>query len=173
MTEFSRRYRLDALSAEPRRVRIEADVEERAALAARFGLAALDSLAAEAQLSRRGDGVSAAGVVTARVTQSCIATAEPIEQHVEEPFRIEFRPPPEGRADEEVELGEEELDVHFHEGGAIDLGEAAAQTLALALDPYPRSPAADSALKAAGVKSEEEARAETSPFAVLKGLKAD
>ena len=173
MTEFSRLYRLDALAAEPRSVHVEAEAAEREALAARFELVAVDSLAADAQLSRRGESVTAAGTLRAKVTQSCIATAEPVEQAVEEAFRIEFRPPPDGRADEEVELGEEELDVVFYEGGAIDLGEAVAQTLALALDPYPRSPAAEAALREAGVKSEEQARAESSPFAALKALKGE
>ena len=51
------------------------------------------------------------------------------------------------------------------------LGEAVAQTLLLGLDPYPRSPAAEAALRDAGVKSEEEARAESSPFAALAALK--
>lgn len=171
MNEFSRLFRLDALSDEPRDVRIEAGPAEREALAARFGLVGIDSLAAEARLRCHGDSVEAEGLLRASVTQSCIATAEPVEARVEEAFRVEFRPPPEARADEEVELGEEELDVVFYEGGAIDLGEAVAQTLALALDPYPRSPAAEAALREAGVKNEEEARAEASPFAALKGLK--
>lgn len=171
MTEFSRLYRLDALPGEPRNVHVEADPAEREGLAARFGLVAVDALAAEAQLSRRGEAVVAAGTLRAKVTQSCIATADPVDQLVEEAFRIEFRPPPDGRTDEEIELGEEELDVVFYEGGTIDLGEAVSQTLALALDPYPRSPAAEAALRKAGVKSEAEARAEASPFAALKGLK--
>ena len=173
MNEFSRLYRLDTLSGEPRSVEIEAGPDEREALAARFGLLAVGSLAAEARLRRQGDSVEADGRLRASVTQSCIATAEPVEATVEEPFRIEFRPPPEARPDEEVELGEAELDVVFHEGGAVDLGEAVAQTLALALDPYPRSPAAETALREAGVKSEEEARIEASPFAALKGLKGE
>ena len=67
-----------------------------------------------------------------------------------------------------MELAEGELDVMHYEGGSIDLGEAVAQTLALGLDPYPRSPAAETALRESGVKSEEEARAESSPFAALK-----
>ncbi|HEX8574072.1 MAG TPA: DUF177 domain-containing protein [Allosphingosinicella sp.] len=171
MNEFTRLYRLDALSDEPRAVGIEAGPAEREALAARFRLVALDSLAAEAQISRQGDVALAAGLVRARVTQACIATSEPVEQEVEENFRIEFRPPPDSRGEEEIELGEEELDVVFYEGGAIDLGEAAAQTLLLGLDPYPRSPAAEAALREAGVKSEEEARAESSPFAALEALK--
>ena len=172
MTEFSRLYRLDSLSAEPIRVDIEAGPEERQALARRFGLAALDALAAEAELRRAGDCVCAAVQMRARVTQSCVASGEPVEAGVEEEFHIDFRPLPAGaRPDEEVELGEGELDVIFYEGGAIDLGEAVAQSLLLGLDPYPRSPAAEEALREAGVKSEEEARAESSPFAALAALK--
>jgi len=173
MIEFSRLYRLDALSGEPRSVHIEAEPAELEALAARFGIVGIGALAADAQLSRLGDAVAAAGTLRATVTQSCIATAEPVGQRVEEAFRIDFRPLPDARSDEEIELTEDELDVVFYEGGAIDLGEAVAQTLLLALDPYPRSPAAEAALRKAGVRSEEEARAESSPFAVLKGLKGE
>jgi len=173
MTEFSRPYRLDALAGEPRSVHIEADSAECEALALRFRIVAIGALAADAQLSRRGEAVAATGTLRASVTQSCIATDEAVEQRLEEPFQIEFRPPPEARADEEVELVADELDVVFYEDGAIDLGEAVAQTLLLALNPYPRSPAAEAALREAGVKSEEEARAESSPFAILKGLKGE
>lgn len=172
MTEFSRLYRLDSLSDEPRPVEIEADAAEREALARRFELVAIEALSAAGTLVRRGEAVEAAGTLKARVTQSCVATAEPVEALVEEEYRVEFRPlPAGGRPEEEVELGEGELDVVFYEGGAVDLGEAVAQTLLLALDPYPRSPAAEAALREAGVKSEEEARAESSPFAALAALK--
>ena len=60
-----------------------------------------------------------------------------------------------------------ELDVVFYDGAAIDLGEAVAETLVLSLDPYPRAPGAGETLKAAGVKSEEEA----GPFGALVGLR--
>ena len=46
---------------------------------------------------------------------------------------------------------------HVPRRAAIDLGAALADTLALALDPYPRSPSAEAALKEAGVLSEEQA----------------
>ena len=46
-----------------------------------------------------------------------------------------------------------------------------AETLSLALDPSPRVSEADEALSAAGVKSEAQAKAESSPFAGLAGLK--
>jgi uncharacterized metal-binding protein YceD (DUF177 family) len=75
--------------------------------------------------------------------------------------------PSAGAADEEIELGEADCDTVFHDGAAIDLGSALADTLALSLDPYPRSAGADAALKEAGVLTEEQA----SPFAALAKLK--
>ena len=172
MNEFSRLYRLEALSEEPRPIEIEANPAEREALARRFELVAIEALGAVGTLVRRGEAVEAAGTLRARVVQSCVATAEPVEAAVEEGFRVEFRPlPAGGRPEEEIELDEGELDIVFYEGGAVDLGEAVAQTLLLALDPYPRSPAAEAALREAGVKSEEEARIESSPFAALAALK--
>jgi len=165
--EFSRPVALDALGGAPRRFEIEANEAERAALAERFGLLALDALTADVALVREGQEVRAEGHVHARATQSCVATGAPVPAEVDAPLGLVFRPLVEARPDEEIELGEEELDVVFYEGGAIDLGEAAAQTLYLALDPYPRSPDAEAALRAAGVKSEEEA----GPFGALAGLK--
>jgi uncharacterized metal-binding protein YceD (DUF177 family) len=70
--------------------------------------------------------------------------------------------------DEEIELGETDCDVVFYDGAVIDLGSAIADTLALSLDPYPRSASADAALKEAGVLTE----ADASPFAALAALKA-
>jgi uncharacterized metal-binding protein YceD (DUF177 family) len=166
--EFSRLYRIDTLGPSPRAVAVEAEEGERAALAERFGLVSIHSLSAQASLSRREAAVTAEGIVRAAVTQSCVATGRPVEAQVEAPFRIEFRPPPgDGAGEEEVELGEAELDVTFYEGESVDLGEAVAETLSLALDPYPRAPGAADALRAAGVKSEGEA----GPFAALAALR--
>ena len=171
MNEFSRQYRIDTLSAEPREVEIGADAAEREALAKRFALQSIQHLSATAALSRRDGSVVADGLLRATVTQSCVATGEPVPAELEEAFRTEFRPDDAAGRDDEIELSEGELDVVFYEGGSIDLGEAVAETLSLALDPYPRCPAAEDALRDAGVKSEEEAREESSPFAVLKALK--
>jgi len=169
--EFSRPVRLDTIGAAPRSLLVEAGEAERAALAERFGLVSIESLTAEAAVTRDGERVTASGILRAAVTQSCVATGEPVPARIEEAFRIEFRPPPKDQGGEdEIELSESELDVTFYEGGSVDLGEAAAETLSLNLDPYPRCPAAEQALREAGVKTEEEARADSSPFAMLKGL---
>ena len=166
--EFSRTVRVDTLGAEPRRLEIEAQEGERAALAKRFAIVEIAKLAAKAELTRKGVEVVAAGRLEASVTQSCVATGQPVPAEIDEPFELVFRPPPPpGGSDDEVELSEGELDVVFYDGASVDLGEAVAETLSLSLDPYPRAPGAEEALKAAGVKSEEEA----GPFGALAGLR--
>lgn len=163
--EFSRIVAVDTLGDEPRPLELVAGEDERAALARRFGLIAIGRLEAAAALRLSGADVIAEGSLDAAVTQSCVATAEPVPAEVHTSFEIRFRP--DAGTEAEVELGEDDMDVVFYSGGAIDIGEAVAETLLLNLDPYPRAPGAEEALKAAGVKSEEEA----GPFGALASLR--
>ena len=165
--EFSRPVRIDTIGEGPRRLGVEAEEVERINLARRFGLLAIDRLAAELTLSRKGNDVAVDGNLSAKVAQACVATGEPLDARIDIPFALIFRPQPEtGAVEEEIELSGDELDVTFYDGTAIDVGEAVAETLLLNLDPYPRAPDADETLKQAGVKSEEEA----APLGALAGL---
>jgi len=163
--EFSRPERIDTIG-EPRQVSIAADDAERAALARRFDLIGIERLAGDFTIRREAAGIAVAGRVTATLIQACSVTGDPLSATIDEPVDLLFVP---SGADgvEEVELDDGELDVIAYDGGAIDLGETAAETMALALDPFPRGPGAAAALKAAGVISEEEA----GPFGALAGLK--
>lgn len=164
--EFSRPQRLDAIGAGEHRVAISADDGERAALARRFGLIAIDRLDAQMVVRRDATGVLATGHLNGAVVQPCSVTGDPVPATVDEDFAIRFLP--EGAVEgDEIELSDAECDTVFYSGGTIDLGEAAAETLALALDPFPRSAGADAALRAAGVLSEDQ----TGPFAALAKLK--
>lgn len=165
--EFSRTYRLDELGNVPRAVTIAATETERAKLAQRFDLIAIDRLEAAAELVRDGEIVIASGKLKAEVVQACVASGEPVPATIAEDFALRFVREATGDAAEDVELDESDLDAVGYEGGAVDLGEAAAQTLALALDPFPRAPGAEERLRAAGVVGEEDA----GPFAALKALK--
>src|SRR3546814_19856283 len=60
-------------------------------------------------------------------------------------------------AEEEVEIDSADCDILPLEGDRADLGEAAVQTLSLALDPFPRHPDADRILVEKGVPREEQA----------------
>lgn len=165
--DFAHRLQLDQIR-DGDRLDINAGASERAAVADRLGLLSLDRLEAHCKLARDGAKVRATGRLRASLEQSCVATGDPVPAHIDEPFDLLFVAEPKGGgAEEEVELGEADLDTVFHDGSAIDLGGAITDTLALALDPYPRSAGADAALKEAGVLTEEEA----SPFAALAALK--
>jgi uncharacterized metal-binding protein YceD (DUF177 family) len=166
--EFSRPVRVDTIGTAPRTVRIQAEPKERAALARRFDIAALGRLEAQVEVHRVNEDILATGNLSADLVQSCVATAAPLPASVAETFAITFRAEPAaGAPEEEVELGEGELDVMFYDGAMIDIGEAVAQTLALHLDPYPRAPDAGDALKEAGVVGE----AAAGPFGALAALK--
>jgi len=166
--EFARPHRLDQIGSGETNVEIQASPEECAALARRFDLIAIDRLTARFALRRDAAGILATGHLSSAVTQSCGITGDPLPATIDEDFAIRFLPEPgEGETHDDVELSEEEMDTVFYSGSALDLGEAAAETLALALDPFPRSPNAAEALKQAGVISEEEA----GPFGALAALK--
>jgi uncharacterized metal-binding protein YceD (DUF177 family) len=165
--DFAHRLTLDRIRT-GERVDLVADDKERSAIAERLDLPSLDRLEAHASLERDGDAVRATGRVAASLEQRCVVTGEPVAAHLDEPFDIAFVPEPRaGEVPEEVELRPEDCDVVFHDGAAIDLGTAIADTLALSLDPYPRSASAEAALREAGVLSEEEA----GPFAALAKLR--
>lgn len=167
MSDFAHRLPIDRIR-DGDRTDLVATEEERAVLAERLGLSSLDRLEAHAVLSRSGKSIRASGRVKSTLEQSCVATGEPVPASIDEPFELVFLPEPAiGGGDEEIELGESDLDTVFHDGSAIDLGAAIADTLVLALDPYPRSAGADAALREAGVVTEEEA----GPFAALAALK--
>ena len=166
MSDFAHRLALDQIR-DGDRLDIVADDEERRDVAGRLGLLNLERFEAHAVLSRDGQKIRANGRLKAALDQSCVATGEAVPAHIDEPFELIFVPEPKSGADDEIELGEADLDTIFHDGAAIDLGGAIADTLALSLDPYPRSAGADAALKEAGVLTEEEA----SPFAALAALK--
>ena len=168
MSDFAHRLSLDQIR-DGDRLDLAADAAECASIANRLGLLSLERLEAHAVLSRDGQKVRAIGRLKAALEQACVVTGDPVPAHVDEPFELLFLPEPKvGEADEDIELAEADLDTMFHDGAAIDLGTAIADSLALAVDPYPRSPSAEAALKEAGVLSEEEA----GPFAALAALKA-
>lgn len=164
---FAHHLRLDQIG-NGERLDLVADDAERRSIADRLALRTIDRLEAHVTLSQTGHLVRAEGRIAATLEQSCVVTGEPVIAHVDEPFALMFMPEPQGTGrDEEIELGAEDCDVVFYDGSKIDLGTAIADTLALSIDPYPRSAGADAVLRKAGVLTEEQA----SPFAALAALK--
>jgi uncharacterized metal-binding protein YceD (DUF177 family) len=139
---------------------VEATVAECAALAARLLIPAVLSLSCRFHLRpiRRG-AILAEGELRARVRRDCVVTLDPFDMRLRERFRVRFVPAGRESNDEDPESDDE----ISYDAATIDLGEAAAEQLALALDPYPRKP--DASLP------ELEQEAEASPFASLARLR--
>lgn len=150
---------------------IEADAEQRAALAERFGLEKVESLRAEIMLEPADDAVIGTGRLDATILQNCAVSGDPFPVTIAEPLAFRFVHPRAFDPDEEIELESDELDEIEFEGDSFDLGEAVAQSLGLAIDPYAEGPDADTVRKEAGISRDD---APSGPLAdALKGLKLD
>ena len=143
--EFSRLVPVDRLEQGEVIEEISAREGECCALAARFDLVAIGGLRAELSLRRIESGpiVRVEGRLVAEVVQVCVVSLEPVANRVEEAFSLLYAPAghirPQRRGGEEGGEDGSEWPEPI-EQGSIDIGEAVAQQLALALDPYPRQP---------------------------------
>lgn len=162
--EFNRLLPMVAVGPEGRERLLEATPEECAALAARFDILGVDWLRAELQLRQEGGGaIRVRGTLRAQVRQACVVTLEPVVQTVEDPVDLRFLP--RGATFSEDPEGPDEIEC---EDDVMPLGEAMAEQLSLALDPYPRAPGA--ALPEE-LQEEEEPEAPPNPFAALSKLR--
>jgi len=137
---------------------VEASEAECAALAQRFSVTAIHALKAKVDFDEKDDAVVVDGMLTATIEQPCAVTRDSLTYETTEPFSLRFVPAgrmPEYQEDEEFELTEEDLDEIEYEGDSFDLGEAIAQTLGLAIDPYREGPDADSVRRESGIQSDE------------------
>lgn len=164
--EFSRPVDIRGIRDEP--VSIEADEAERKALARRFDLVSIERLHAIVTFELDGADIDAAGTLEADVVQSCAVSGADLPVAIREPLSLRFVPE-RTVSEEEVELEEAELDEIHYSGTAFDLGEAVAQSLALAIDPYATGPDADRVRKEKGLNDE----GMSGPFAALAALKKD
>jgi len=159
--EFSHRLPLAHVPASGQATHISANVEERAALARRFDLLTLHALEAKLELTPGAEGVILVrGRLSAELDQACGITLVPVRQCIAEP--VAWRLLPEGM---EPTDGEDDPDDIETEQNTADLGEALAQQLSLAIDPYPRAPGAEMPAEPCGGDAH-------GPFAKLLQLKS-
>ena len=134
-------------------------------MARRFGLLGFDLLRATAKFESadgpdgadgKGEGglLRLSGHLSAEVSQACVLTLEPVARRIEEDFTLLYSlepgPAPAGAEGTGAAAGAAEVVVDPEAEdpaeplgpGGLDLGEAVAQQLAVALDPYPRAPGA-------------------------------
>jgi uncharacterized metal-binding protein YceD (DUF177 family) len=156
-SELTRMVPLSKIGPAGLAILVRATPEECAAVAARMELPAIQSLECFFNLTAEDDGASvfAQGRLAARVTRVCVVSAEEFETAVEDEFAIRLVPAGTERDDPDPDLPDEVP----YEMDAIDLGEATAEQLGLALDPYPRMEGA--------TMPDGEGEASDSPFSVL------
>jgi uncharacterized metal-binding protein YceD (DUF177 family) len=116
---------------------VEAAPDELGPIATRLLLPSVGHLRCVFRLKRLdGSIIEASGTLEASVVQTCVVSLDEFPQTVADDFVVRFVP--EGtESDDDDPDSPDELP---YPAGAIDLGEAAIQQLALALDPYPRRP---------------------------------
>ena len=158
--ELHRPFVLDRVGPDGLDIEVKATKAECAALAERMGLPKILALSCRFHLTPElASVVVASGHLTARVVQTCVLTLEEFKATVDERFRVRFVPA--GMEDDDIDP--ESDDEIPYEGSTVDLGEAAAEQLGLALDPYPRMPNA--------VLPEVEDEGEEHPFAGLAAMR--
>ncbi len=156
-------------------VRLLATEAEKAAIAERLSLASLTTLSARLSVRRASGMVRIEGRVEAEVEQRSVVSLEPVAETVNEAFVLELVSEEEAarRDDDEHYADPDAPEYDALEGDSVHLGEIAIQTLAMALDPYPRRADEDLADMAAGqVEIDGDPLKPASPFSVLSGLKA-
>ncbi len=177
MVELSYTDRVDVegLQAEPRAYSIEFPADGLVALAERLGLKAVSRFVGNFTLQTKGDFVLFRGSLGASVTQLCVVSLEPFDSEVAEEIALDLVTPQEAniRDEEEDFLDPESPEYDVLDRDNLVPGEILAQTLSMALDPYPRKP--DVELKAAGsgVTVNEGPSKRDNPFAALKGMTKD
>lgn len=160
MTELSRVFVLDRVGAAIVDQVVEARPDELGPLALRLQIPAVRELRCLFRLRRvAGPVVEAEGELQATVVQTCVVSLDDVEQAVQESFSVQFVPAGTEAADDDLEAPDQIPYVD----GVIDLGEAAAEQLALALDPYPHKPDAEAPA--------DEPDAVPHPFAALAKLR--
>lgn len=174
---FSRTLAVDRIASQPFEIEIEADANERVALAARFDLLSLDRFTARFSVRRlRKDLIRVKGRIAAGLVQACVVSLDPVPAEIDEELELDFLESGGDRARDTAD--EIDLDAEGPDGpepllgSEIDLGEVAAEQLGLAINPYPRRAGAEVPAEWAGEEAPEPAPVEkVNPFAALGKLK--
>jgi len=122
----------------------DASPDELAAIARALGLIACTSLRVHYAIQpMSGERYRLSGRLHAEVTQACVVTLDPVEGTLEESFEATFWP---REAMPEPESGELAIDDAPEPepivAGQIAVGRVVFESLAAALEPYPRKPGA-------------------------------
>jgi len=161
------------IGRKPEHVRMAASAEDMADIQQRLNLLGLSAFEAELTVQEIAGAIRIVGHVTADVVQPSVVSLEPVPDHIDDHFVLELVSEDEAaRRDEDESYADPDApEYDALTSDSIDLGDIAVQTLAMALDPYPRRSdenLSDSATH--GVEIDGGPLAPESPFAALKDM---
>lgn len=153
---------------------IAAEPGERAALARRMGVLAIDTLRADLRLEilpgPDSPRLRLSGRLQAALQQACVVTLEPVAATIDEAFTVIYAGGVEDSEEIAIDPASDDAWDEPWPGDTLDVGEAVAQQLALAIDPYPRAPGAAAAAAAPAADPEP---TRSRPFAALSSMVKD
>jgi uncharacterized metal-binding protein YceD (DUF177 family) len=164
--------RLDAMPAEGRDLALDVGEAERAAVAERLDVSAVERLSVKLHADKFRGGMRVHGRLNATIVQPSVISLEPVTQEIEEPIDRIFLPrgekPFAGAAEAEifVDLEGDDIPDHF-DGTEADLSDLIIESLSLAIDPYPHAPGET----VGQLDVIDEDTESSSPFSSLKALK--
>jgi len=167
---FDAVIRIDRLPATGRDLKVSLNEPTRAALAEALNLSAIDSFEAALTVTPLRGGIRALGRLVADIVQPSVVTFEPVGQHIDEPVDRVFLPEahdhkPTPGSEVFIDLEDEDFPDHI-DGPEVDLSALLIETLALAIDHYPRRPG--ESLDSLGIDL---GGGPSGPFAALEKLK--
>jgi uncharacterized metal-binding protein YceD (DUF177 family) len=163
--------RIDRLPVAGRELEVTPDAAALAAMAEQLGISAVERFHAVLTAVRFRGGIRVQGGLTARIVQPSVVTFEPVSQDIDEAVDRVFLPEPDKGyktapgAEVFVDLEEEDFPDYI-DGPEVDLSDLLIETLALAIEPYPRLPG--ESLESLGIDLKDK---EEGPFASLKSLR--
>lgn len=169
---FDAIVRIDRLPASGRDLQVSLDEQTREELAKVLKISAIERFEASLVVAPLRGGLRAQGRLLARIVQPSVVSFEPVEQDIDEPVDRVFLPEPSDHkptpgSEIFVDLEDDDFPDHI-DGPEVDLSALLIETLALAIDPYPRQPG--ESVESLGIDLQAD---EPSPFAALAKLKKE
>lgn len=170
---FDAVVRIDKLPAGGRSVAVDADEATRAAIAEAMNILSVERFVANLTVAPLRGGLRAQGTLEAQVTQASIVSFEPVSETIAEDVDRVFLPvgrdakAPTPGSEVFVDLEDDDFPDHI-DGPEVDLSALLLETLALALNPYPRR--SGESLESEGLPTGDKLEG---PFAELARLKRE
>ena len=180
--EWSVHVRAEEITGSIKKIEIAPDADEKAALAKRLDIVALNDLQAQLQMNRTSPHIiHVKGQLQAKVTQNCVITLEPVETDIKDEFEAWYSDQSEAisfkKAQREAQTKKELLELPMLEeeedpepviNGQIDLGDLVTQYLSLSIPAYPTKEGLSYSVQVEEPKEKGKNPMKLNPFAALK-----